>query len=298
MQKITPNLWFNGNAKEAVDFYVSVFPKSKILSTEYYPKSTEDGLAPFQKKLAGQVLTIEFELNGVSFVAINAGSEFKPNPSISFFVNFDPSKDTTANESLDKLWNELMDGGKILMPLQEYPFSKHYGWVEDRFGVSWQLILTNPEGEVRPFIVPSLMFVGENAGKAEEATDFYFSVFKDSQRGILARYPEGSGVDAGTLMYTDFRLEKTWLAAMDSAEDHKFQFTEGVSLSISCEDQEEIDYFWKKLSTVSEAEQCGWCKDKYGVSWQVVPKDIGELMKKPNAFSTMMQQKKIVIDEY
>ena len=244
MQKITPNLWFNRNAREAVDFYVSVFPNGKILSTEYYPKSAKEGLADFQKDLAGEVLLIEFELDGVRFIAINAGPEFKPNPSISFFVNFDPSKEDMAKEKLDVLWNKLIEDGKILMPLQEYPFSKHYGWVEDRFGVSWQLILTNPEGGSRPFVVPSLLFVGENAGKAEEATNFYLSVFKDSQRGVLVRYPEGSGVDTGRLLYTDLLLAESWFAAMDSAGDHKFQFTEGVSLSILCEDQEESNYFY------------------------------------------------------
>lgn len=152
MQKITPNLWFDGNAQEAVDYYVSVFPNSKVVSTEYYPDSTEEGLADFQKDLAGQVLTIEFELDGVQFVAINAGPEF--------------------------------------------------------------------------------------------------------------------------------------------------HFTEAVSFAVSCKDQAEIDYFWEKLSYVPESEQCGWCKDKFGLSWQIVPENIGELMKQPGAFATMMQQKKIVIAEY
>jgi predicted 3-demethylubiquinone-9 3-methyltransferase (glyoxalase superfamily) len=152
MQSITPNLWFNGNAKEAVDFYVSVFPNSKIVSTEYYPKSTEEGLADFQKDLAGKVLTVEFELNGARFTAINAGPEF--------------------------------------------------------------------------------------------------------------------------------------------------HFTEAVSFAITCDDQKEIDYFWEKLSSVPESAQCGWCKDAYGLSWQVVPKNMGELMKKPGAFATLMKQKKITIAEY
>jgi predicted 3-demethylubiquinone-9 3-methyltransferase (glyoxalase superfamily) len=150
--KITPNLWFDGNAKEAVDFYVSVFKNSKILSTEYYPKSTEEGLADFQKDLAGKVLTIEFELDGTGFVAINAGPEFK--------------------------------------------------------------------------------------------------------------------------------------------------FNESISFSIACKDQAEIDYYWSHLSSVPESEQCGWCKDRFGLSWQVVPENIQELMSKPDAYKTLMNQKKIVISEY
>jgi predicted 3-demethylubiquinone-9 3-methyltransferase (glyoxalase superfamily) len=149
LQKITPNLWFDGNAKEAVDFYVSVFPDSKIVSTSYYP---EEGLLDFQKNLAGKELTIDFDLNGNRFVAINAGPEFK--------------------------------------------------------------------------------------------------------------------------------------------------FNESVSFSIACDDQEEIDYYWSKLSSVPESEQCGWCKDQFGLSWQVVPKDMETLMKRPNAFTNMMQMKKLVIADF
>ena len=152
-QKITANLWFDGNAKEAADFYVSVFPDSKIKHTEYYPKSKEEGLSDdFQTDLAGKVLIVQFELSGMDFVAINAGPQFK--------------------------------------------------------------------------------------------------------------------------------------------------FNESVSFSISCKDQEEIDYFWGKLSSVPQSEQCGWCKDKYGLSWQVVPENMGELMKRPNAFANMMQMKKLVIGDF
>lgn len=152
MQKITPNLWFDGNAKEAVDYYVSVFPDGKVISTEYYPKTKEEGLADFQKDLAGKELIIEFELGGTRFVAINAGPEFK--------------------------------------------------------------------------------------------------------------------------------------------------FNEAVSFSIACKDQEEIDYYWEKLSSVPESEQCGWCKDRFGLSWQVVPKNTAELMKRPGAFAHLMKMKKIVIKDF
>jgi predicted 3-demethylubiquinone-9 3-methyltransferase (glyoxalase superfamily) len=149
MKRITPNLWFDGNAKEAVDFYVSVFPDSKIVATSYYPK---EGLADFQKGLAGKELTVEFELSGNRFIAINAGPEFK--------------------------------------------------------------------------------------------------------------------------------------------------FNESVSFMIPCEDQEEIDYYWEKLSKVPASEQCGWCKDQYGLSWQIVPKNMEELMKRPNAFAKLMEMHKIVIEDF
>lgn len=214
-------------------------------------------------------------------------------------LNFDPSQDTEAREHLDQLWEKLIDGGEALMELGEYPFSKRYGWVKDRYGLTWQLMLTNPDGEPRPFITPALMFTGKNTDHAEEALQFYTSVFKDSKTGTLARYPDDTGpAKKGSLMYSDFMLAGQWFAAMDSGVEHDFTFNEAVSLSISCKDQEEIDYFWEKLSAVPESEQCGWCKDKYGVSWQVVPENIEALMKKPDAYPHLMEMKKIVIEEF
>lgn len=155
MQFITPNLWFDGNADEAVRFYLDAFPESIRIATHYYPS---EGLPEFQRQMAGKVLSVDFQLADLEFVAINAGNEFRPNPSISFMVNFDPLVKSNAAEQLNALWNQLLVGGNALMPLDQYPFSKLYGWVEDRYGVSWQLILTDPSGEPRPQIIPSLMF--------------------------------------------------------------------------------------------------------------------------------------------
>ena len=167
-----------------------------------------------------------------------------------------------------------------MMPLDKYPFSEHYGWVEDKFGVSWQLMLTDPTGEQRPMIIPSIMFVGHNAGKAQEATDFYLSVFKDAKRGTVSTYPAGMEPDAeGTLMFTDLNLEGQWFAAMDSAQNNQFNFTEGNSLIINCDTQEEMDYYWDKLTAVPESEQCGWLKDKYGFSWQINPTEMIKMMR-------------------
>lgn len=299
MQKIIPNLWFNKTAKETAEFYTSVFPNSNIVATTHYPNSAEEGLADFQLDKAGKELTVEFEIEGQRFVNINAGPEFTFNPSISFMVNFDPSRDSQAREHLDELWEKLVEGGQMLMPLDEYPFSKRYGWVKDRYGLSWQLILTDPSGEPRPFIVPSLLFAGKNVNRAEEAITFYTSVFDNSKIGLLARYSEPTGpAKAGSLMYSDFMLENQWFAAMDSGEEQDFVFNEAISLQVNCKDQAEIDYFWEKLSTVPESEQCGWCKDQFGVSWQIVPENMEELMKKPNAFANMMQMKKIVIADF
>ena len=298
-QKIIPNLWFEGNAQEAVEFYLSAFPGSKINATSYYPDSAEEGLADFQLDLAGDVLTIDFELGGQGFSAINAGPEFKFNPSISFMVNFDPSNDDQAREHLDELWEKLIKDGKELMPLDNYPFAKRYGWVEDRYGLSWQLILSDPAGDPRPFITPSLLFTGKKTNHAEEAINFYVSVFENSKIGELAYYPEDTGpAEKGSLMYGDFMVGNQWFAVMDSGVEDDFTFNEAVSFSVSCKDQTEIDYFWKKLSSDPKFEQCGWLKDKYGVSWQIVPENMSELMEKPEAFKKLMPMKKIIIADF
>ena len=125
------------------------------------------------------------------------------------------------------------------------------------------------------------MFVGDVHGKAEEASEFYLSVFRDGRRGTIARYPAGMEPEQeGTVMFTDIELKGQWFALMDSAQDHRFAFNEAVSLMVQCDDQQEIDYYWSKLSAVPEAEQCGWIKDKYGVSWQIVPADLDRMMEK------------------
>ncbi len=294
MQKITPNVWFNGNAKEAVDFYASVFPNTNIKTTSHYPKNKEEGLADFQLNMAGKVLTIDFEIMGFRFVAINAGPEFTPNPSISFFIMVD------SKEEIDELWRKLVDGGKELMALTKYPFSEYYGWVQDKYNVSWQLILNNPEGDRRPNVMPSLLFTQDKNGKAEEAIAFYTSVFKNSKTGQLVRRTDDDPMaKAGTLLFGDCMLEDTWIVGMDGGTGHDFTFNEGVSFLISCKDQDEIDYYWEKFTADGGEESvCGWLKDKYGVSWQVAPDNMEELMKKPDAFKIMMQQKKIIIAEY
>ncbi len=269
MQKIIPHLWFDTEAKEAAAFYVSIFPKSRITH-----------VSTLHNTPSGDADIVSFELASFSFMSISAGPYFTINPALSFMVNFDPSKESDAEAQLDALWSALSEGGKVLMPLDTYPFSKKYGWIEDKYGVSWQLILTNPDGEERPFIIPSILFTNDVYGKAEEATDFYLSVFKDTKRGTLARYPAGMEPDKeGTVMFTDFKLEGQWFAAMESARSHDFFFTEAISFIVKCDTQDEVDYYWEKLSAVPEAEQCGWLKDKYGLSWQITPAKMDEMMR-------------------
>lgn len=269
MQTIVPHLWFDKEAKEAAELYTSLFPDSRV-----------SHLSTLRGTPSGDCDIVSFELWGLDFMAISAGPQFQFNPSISFMVNFDPSRDAEAAARLDRVWERLIDGGQALMPLDSYPFSQRFGWVQDRYGLSWQLILTRPEGEERPPILPTLLFVGKACGKAEEATDFYMSLFKNSGRGQIARYGAGQEPDTeGSVQFTDFKLDGQWFVAMDSAHEHPFAFNEAISLLVRCRDQQEIDYFWEKLSAVPEAEQCGWLKDRYGVSWQVAPAVMEEMMR-------------------
>lgn len=267
-QKIIPHLWFDRDAKEAVQFYTTLFPGSKIIRSSVLHATP-----------SGDSETISFMLSGYAMMAINAGPHFTINPSISFFVNFDPSQDDKAKEHLDTLWTALADGGVPLMPLQEYSFSKHYGWVKDKYGVTWQLILSDPKGEKRPFLMPSLLFTGDVCTKAEEAVNFYLSVFTRTRKGVVLHYPADMGMDKeGTVRFFDFMLENQWFSAMESVYPHEFHFNEAISLLVECADQEEIDYYWDQLSADPEAQQCGWLKDKYGVSWQVVPEIMNTML--------------------
>jgi predicted 3-demethylubiquinone-9 3-methyltransferase (glyoxalase superfamily) len=268
-QKIVPHLWFDREAKEAAEFYVSAFGGDSAVTSATSITDTP----------SGDVEVVTFKLLGFEFMSISAGPLFKINPSVSFFVNFDPSQHADVREALDDLWGKLAEGGTAFMPLDKYPFSERYGWIQDKYGVSWQLILSNPEGDARPNITPSLMFTKQMCGKAEEAMTFYTSLFKDSRKGIIARYgPDQAPDNEGTVMYEDFMLLGQWFAAMDSARMDDISFNEGISLVVYCNTQEEIDFFWERLSAHPEAEQCGWLKDRFSLSWQIVPSQMGELM--------------------
>lgn len=275
MQKITPHLWFDKDAKAAAAFYTSVFPDSKISQVSVI-KGTPSGDCDI----------VSFEVWGQHFMAISAGPLFKINPSISFIVNFDPlifkgaaSPEKEARRRLDAVWESLLAGGTVLMPLDKYPFSERYGWIQDKFGVTWQLILTDSKAEKRPPIVPSIMFTGKNAGRAEDAIKFYLDVFKNSKMGDAhPSSPNQKPHNERTLMYADFMIENCWLAAFDSTQDQNFNFNEAVSLLIYCDTQKEIDYYWEKLSADPKAEQCGWLKDKFGLSWQVNPSTMEEML--------------------
>ncbi len=261
-QKIVPHLWFDKEAKEAAAFYTSIFKNSRI-TNEQTIHNTPSGDA--------DLLTIE--LMGQDFMLISAGPFFKFTPAISFLVVL------STKEEVDEAWSKLAVGGSALMELGAYPFSERYGWIKDKYGLSWQLIY-NPDPKIKQRIAPTLMFVGNVSGKAEEAIKFYTSVFRDTKIGSILRYGKGEDPDKeGTIKHAVFTLEGMEFAAMDSAREHDFTFNEAISLIVNCETQVEIDSYWDKLSAVPKAEQCGWLKDKYGVSWQITPTAMDKMMK-------------------
>jgi predicted 3-demethylubiquinone-9 3-methyltransferase (glyoxalase superfamily) len=261
MRDISPFLWFDTHAEEAARLYASAFRDGKVGTIAAYPEGS-----PGQ---AGTVMTVAFELAGTRFVALNGGPAFSFTPAVSFHV------DCATAEDLLELWNALSPGGKVLMELGEYPFSKRYGWFNDKYGVSWQLNLTGKPRRVAPF----LLFTGGVVGKAEEAIAFYASAFDgDASVGAVQRYAEGEEDVPGRVKHAEFTLCGQSFHAMDSGLDHKFGFSTATSFAVNCDTQDEIDALWDALSAVPEAEQCGWLKDKYGVSWQVVPRDMETMM--------------------
>ncbi len=263
MQKIVPHLWYDTEAIEAVQFYMSLFEDSRLLSQNTI-HDTPSGDADF----------LSFELAGQEMMAINAGPYFKFNPSISLMVA------CRSTEEVDAKWQALSEGGKVLMELGEYPFSKRYGWIQDRYGLSWQLMLAEDQSPAQK-ITPCLLFSAESNGKTEEAVQFYAEVFNDTGIDLMNRYQPGEATSPKAVInFASFRLEGMAFAAMDNGFDVDFGFNEAFSLIVRCENQQEIDYYWDKLSAVPEAEQCGWLKDRFGVSWQITPTIMDEMFAK------------------
>jgi len=267
-----PCLWFDGKAGEAAAFYCSVFKNSKILQDT--------------------PMVVTFEIFGKKIMGLNGGPKFKINPSISLFVLLESVEETNA------AWNKLVDGGSVLMPIDKYFWSERYGWVQDKYGMTWQVSVVNKAGDP-PKITPSMLFTGTQFGKAEEAMKLYCSVFKNSSIPVLLHYPEGDA-NAGKVMYSEFRLNGYDLIAMDGPGEHAYTFNEGVSLVVECDAQQEIDDYWNTLTANGGAESmCGWLKDPYGVSWQIVPSVLGQLMsdpaRAPRVVQAFMQMKKFDI---
>ncbi|MGZ3687163.1 MAG: VOC family protein [Bdellovibrionota bacterium] len=253
--KIQVCLWFDHQAEEAARFYASLFRSSQVgKAVPYGPAASEASGQP-----EGSAMTVEFELEGVRFLGLNGGNQFHFSPAISLLVG------CTSEAEIDALWSKLSQSTR--MPLQKYPFAEKYGWCQDRFGIDWQLILA-PR---RQKIAPALLFANQKFGKAEEAIRFYTSVIPGSEIGMIAKDEK-----TGAVLHSVVTLAGQDFVFMEGPLEHQFDFTPAISFVVGCESQKELDTIWSKLSAVPEAEQCGWLQDKYGVSWQIVPKHWGK----------------------
>jgi predicted 3-demethylubiquinone-9 3-methyltransferase (glyoxalase superfamily) len=288
-QKIALNLWFDHQAEEAARFYASLFEDSQVGDVSRYDKA----MAEISGRPEGSAMTVAFTLAGQNFVGLNGGPEFQLNPSISLFVYCD------SEAEVDNLFAGLATGGQILMPLQKYPFSEKYAWLQDRYGVSWQLYLGRRRG---PKIAYSLLFVGKQCGHAEEAIQLYTSVFEDGRIEGISRYGRDAAPEIeGTVEHASFWLDGQEFMAMDSNREHNFAFNEALSFIVHCESQTEVDYFWNKLTAEGEEQPCGWLKDKFGVSWQIVPTVLADLLQGGDAvrvgrvMGSLLQMQKIDI---
>jgi predicted 3-demethylubiquinone-9 3-methyltransferase (glyoxalase superfamily) len=264
---LTICLWFDDQAEDAARFYTSVFSDAETGRVSRYGKEGFE----YHQKPEGSTLSVDFKLSGQQFIALNGGPIFKINPSISIFANCGSQEETEA------VWAKLLPGAKILMPLDKYDWSEKYGWLEDKFGLSWQ-IMTGTKDDTKQKFTPCLMFVNDQVGRAEEAIKHYTSIFPDSEiRGILKYGPDGHDRE-DYVKHAQFSLNGYELMAMDSGLEHEFGFNEAISFVITCQDQEEVDFYWQNLTHQGQESQCGWLKDKFGVSWQVVPKVLQEML--------------------
>ena len=275
---IFPCLWFNGDGKEAADFYCEIF-NGKIT--------------------ADTPVVINIELFGQKLMFLNAGPQFEKNASISFTILCE------TEDEVQQYWNELIKNGVILMDLAEYPWSKKYGWVRDQFGVTWQIYLGEKLGNQN--IIPTLMFIHQNNGKAQKAIEFYTSVFPNSKIGGILKYGEAIGDEnhevAENVQHADFEIDHYTMFCMDNSHNHEFDFNEGISMVVMTDDQIQTDHLWNSLLLDGGRESmCGWLKDQFGVSWQIVPKRLLELMndfdqpqKAQKVVEAMMSMQKIVI---
>ena len=260
---IHPCLWFNGNAKEAAVFYCSVFENASITTDT--------------------PMVVKFRVNDEEFMLLNGGPHFQLNPSISFSVICE------TDEEINTFFAKLSDNGKILMPLDKYPWSERYAFLQDKYGTAWQLI-KGKYSDVNQKITPCLLFVGNSFKKAEAAMKFYVEVFPQSTVEGILLYPPESGEAEGAVQHAQFTLDEKVFMVMDGYGEHSFAFNEAVSFVVECETQDEIDFYWNTLTADGGAESmCGWLKDKFGVSWQIIPKKLSQLMTDGERSGRVMQ---------
>lgn len=290
LHKFTTCLWFDSNAEEAVKFYASSFENAKVGVIAYYGDAGHE----VHGRQPGSVMTARLTIDNQEIMGLNGGPIFTLNPSISFYVS------CKTESEIDNLYKKLSDGGAVLMELNKYPFSERYAWVKDKFGVSWQMNLTDKTTQK---VSPCLMFSDAQRGKAEEAIKFYTSIFKDSSVDYIVKYEDGEQA-AGWVKHAAFKLDGQQFIAMDSPMDHGFNFNEATSFVVNCNTQQEVDEMWDKLQADGGSpSHCGWLTDKFGVSWQVTPTIMEELVlnkdkaKRERAFAAMMKMDKLIIAE-
>lgn len=270
---IYPCLTLKGKVAEAADFYIDTFGEGKIAQT-----------SPF---------VILIELSGQKFMLLNEGPSSLPNASTSFMVT------SESEEETQQYWNKLVDGGKVFMALDSYDWSSKYGWVVDKFGISWQLY-TSSRGRNPQKFCPAFMFTGANAGKALAAIHFYTGLFPQSKIEGILEYSEEDDDTTGFVKHAQFEINNFMTMAMDSSAAHGFAFNDAISLVVNCDSQAEIDQYWAQLTANGGHEvACGWLTDKYGISWQIVPNILGQLMMDPErgqrVMQALMKMKKLII---
>lgn len=244
MPKFSPCLWFDSEALEAAELYLDAFEEGALGTISHYVDDLH--------KPKGTILTVEFTIANQTFLGLNGGTEFQFTPAISFFV------DCETDEQFTRVWTTLIRQGKKLMPVQEYPFSKKFGWLEDKYGVSWQINLSGKKQS----IAPAFMFHDDAYKKAEEAMNFWMDTFGNAQIESYERNEDCS------IKQALFSIHGQPFRVMDNAMHHEFDFSMATSFSVDCKDQQEIDYLWERLTTDGKEWPCGWMEDKYGICWQ------------------------------
>jgi predicted 3-demethylubiquinone-9 3-methyltransferase (glyoxalase superfamily) len=264
--KITPCLWFEYSAKEAVEFYCETFRNSFII------ESSE--------------LSVKFSLNNIEFVALNKSPNSTINDTISFSVY------CGGEWEIERLYSVFSQGGEVIMPLGPYPFARKYAWVKDKFGVSWQLDvdpINNPQN-----IVPSVMFVNDHAPKLKEAINFYHGIFPKPMMLFEVAYPPEIHMPEGCLRFAQHKLNGYIFNFMSNHERQESESNESVSFTVWCKDQEDINHYWNALnSKASKIGKFGWLQDKYGLWWQILPNNLGALLKDKENLQKLMQMEKI-----
>jgi predicted 3-demethylubiquinone-9 3-methyltransferase (glyoxalase superfamily) len=269
MKPMSICLWFDDQAEEAAKFYTQLFG-GRVGRVAHYTGSS----AQAAQRPVGSVMTADFTIANLKVLGLNGGPLFKFSPAFSFFVS------CSSLEEMKSLWSQLSAGGTPRMALDKYPWSEAYGWTSDKFGVEWQLILAPNSKKV----APSFLFTDTLYGKGQEAIDFYTSIFPNSKIETNVQDPK-----TGALMHCAFTLNDQSFKLMEGEGKHGHSFNESMSIVVSCDTQDEIDTYWSRLTAEGGMPiQCGWLKDKFGVSWQVVPSNIEKYASDPAKFEKVM----------